>query len=127
MLGITQRWLIAGHPQHCGHEEQSNQTIKTALHKVVSQQGKDWDSKLPLILMVIRRTPAVYGISPHYIMSGREMRFPEHWWPEDPPDEMQPRILMDEWFQNLVKSIAIIYKDLAVILKAKIKKMIKRT
>lgn len=43
-----------------------------------------------------------------------------------PSNEMQPRILKDEWVQELVKSIAIVNRQVAVTLKANIKKMDRR-
>ena len=56
------------------------------LRKYVSSNGKDWDVKLPLVLMAIRATPhRTTGVTPFEMMTGREMTLPMHllYRPED--------------------------------------------
>ena len=56
------------------------------LKRYVSSSDKDWDWKLPLLLMAIRSTPhRSTGVTPFEMMTGREMTFPLHllYRPED--------------------------------------------
>ncbi|RXN16048.1 Retrovirus-related Pol poly from transposon opus [Labeo rohita] len=56
-----------------------NQTVVSMLRKYVSANQKDWDVKLPLVLMAIRATPSEStGVSPFELMTGRLMTLPLH-------------------------------------------------
>ncbi|KAG6924506.1 hypothetical protein G0U57_017193, partial [Chelydra serpentina] len=57
-LGIKQCFHIAGHPESSGQVERTNRTLKEALKKQVKSSGRDWDEKLPLILMSLRGSKA---------------------------------------------------------------------
>ncbi|KAL2076478.1 hypothetical protein ACEWY4_027942 [Coilia grayii] len=86
MLGVEAKFHIAHHPQSSGQVERANQTIVGMLRKYVSHHGKDWDVKLPLVLMAIRSTPhRSTGVTPFEMMTGREMVLPLHllYRPED--------------------------------------------
>ncbi|XP_065254526.1 protein NYNRIN-like [Emys orbicularis] len=123
-LGVKQRLHIAGHPQSSGSVERTNRTLKTALREVISFQGKDWDIKLPLVLMAIRSTIASHGFTPFEAMMGRPMRAPEHWWVGgQPPDEYQPRLKIDAYMTRILHDIINIQRQLAAQLKANIKVM----
>ncbi|MEQ2202140.1 hypothetical protein XENOCAPTIV_025295 [Xenoophorus captivus] len=63
-----------------------NRTIVAMLKKYVSNNGKDWDIKLPLILMAIRSNPQrSTGVTPFEMMTGRQMTLLLHllYHPED--------------------------------------------
>ncbi|CAM4561269.1 unnamed protein product [Caretta caretta] len=79
-LGICQKLHIAGHPQSYGLVEQINRTIKAVLRKIISGQGKNWDQKLPLVLMAMRLIVSSHGFTPHEVLMERLIRTPEHWW-----------------------------------------------
>ena len=65
MLGVEAKFHVAYHPQSSGQVERANRTIVGMLRKYVKANGKDWDVKLPLVLMAIRSTPhRSTGVSP---------------------------------------------------------------
>ncbi|KAL7408409.1 hypothetical protein ABVT39_023020 [Epinephelus coioides] len=75
-----------GSPELQGQVERANCTITLMLKKYVISSGKDWDVKLPLVLMAIRSTPhRSTGVTPFEMMTGREMTLPLHllYYPED--------------------------------------------
>ncbi|MBN3305975.1 NYNRI protein, partial [Amia calva] len=79
MLGIKAKLHISYHPQSSGQVERANRTIVGMLRKYVSTNGRDWDIKLPLVLMAIRSTPHhSTGVSPFEMMTGRQMILPLH-------------------------------------------------
>ncbi|KAJ8375526.1 hypothetical protein SKAU_G00061060 [Synaphobranchus kaupii] len=86
MLGVEAKFHISYHPQSSGQVERANRTIVNMLRKYVKANGKDWDMKLPLVLMAIRSTPhRSTGVTPFEMMTGREMTLPLHllYRPED--------------------------------------------
>ena len=86
ILGVDVKFHIPHHPQSSGQVERANRTIVSMLKKYVSSNGKDWDVKLPLVLMAIRSTPhRATGVTPFEMMTGREMTLPLHllYRPED--------------------------------------------
>lgn len=124
LLGIKQRYHISHHPQSSGAVERQNRVIKESLKKLVRGDGKDWDQKLPLILMALRSSPASHGYTPFEVVTGRLMNTPPQWWLDtEIPDEWQPRVLTDQWIQQLSEKIAEVQKDVAVQLGLNIKRM----
>ncbi len=86
ILGVEVKFHLSYHPQSSGQVERANRTITHMLRKYVSSNGKDWDVKLPLVLMAIRSTPhRSTGVTPFEMMTGREMTLPLHllYHPED--------------------------------------------
>ncbi len=86
ILGVEVKFHIPHHPQSSSQAERVNHTIVSMLKKYVSSHGKDWDIKLPLVLMAIRSTPHRFkGVTPFEMMTGREMTLPLHllYHPED--------------------------------------------
>lgn len=82
---------------------------------------------LPLVLMAIISAISAHGFTPHEVFTGRTMRTPEHWWLWGvPPDNYQPRVLMDEFMKKLLTNIREMQKQVTQQLKANIRYMDKR-
>ncbi|CAM5122254.1 unnamed protein product [Eretmochelys imbricata] len=63
------------HPQTDGLVERFNRTLKAMIRKVVSQDGKDWDTLLPYLMFAIQEVPqASTGFSPFELLYGRHPR-----------------------------------------------------
>ncbi|KAL6487878.1 hypothetical protein MHYP_G00045040 [Metynnis hypsauchen] len=79
LLGVKANFHISHHPQSSGQVERANRTVITILKKYVTTNQRDWDVKLPLVLMAIRATPhEATGVSPFELMTGRQMTLPLH-------------------------------------------------
>ncbi|MBN3318013.1 NYNRI protein, partial [Atractosteus spatula] len=79
MLGVKAQLHISYHPQSSGQAERANRTVVSMLKKFVSTSSRDWDIKLPLVLMAIRATPhCSTGVPPFEMMTGRKMTLPLH-------------------------------------------------
>lgn len=125
-LGIKQKLHIMGYFQKPNSAEGPNQPLKTALRKLVSQQRKDWDHKLPLTLLALRGALASQTPPPKF-PPARDPKILEHWWQGgEPPDEMQPRVLMDRWVQDMLRTVSATYHQLASGQEANIPKMDKQ-
>lgn len=126
-LGIKQKLHITGHFQKPGSVEGPNQLLKTALRKLVNQQRKDWDQKLPLILLALRGAAASHVPSPQKLPPARDPKLPGHWWQRgEPPDELQPRVLTDRWVQDTLRTVCAMYHQLALVQETNIPKMDKQ-
>lgn len=126
-LGIKQKLHITGHFQKPSSEEGPNQPLKTALKKLVNQQRKDWDRKLPLVLLALRGAMASQAPSPQKLPPARDLKLPGHWWQRgEPPDELQPRVLMDRWVQDLLRTVLAMYHQLALVQETNIPKIDKQ-
>ncbi|XP_053327932.1 uncharacterized protein LOC128502195 [Spea bombifrons] len=79
ILGVKHKLHIAYRAASSGGVERYNQSIVNILKKYVKESGKDWDVKLPLVLMAIRATPSTATkMSPFELMTGRKMILPQH-------------------------------------------------
>ncbi len=77
LLGIQAKLHISHHPISSGQVERANGTVVSMLKKYVATNQKDWDSKLPLVLMAARATPhQSTGGPPFTMMTGRNMMLP---------------------------------------------------
>ncbi|KAJ8333567.1 hypothetical protein SKAU_G00415750 [Synaphobranchus kaupii] len=85
---VFSRWglPLSVDTESSGQVERANRTIVNMLRKYDKANGKDWDMKLPLVLIAIRSTPhRSTGVTPFEMMTGREMTLPLHllYRPED--------------------------------------------
>ncbi|XP_069100681.1 uncharacterized protein [Pleurodeles waltl] len=93
LLGVKQIRTSVYHPQTDGLVERYNKTIKSLLRKSISEAGKDWEKKLPLVLYAIRtHVQASLGHSPFEMLFGRQPRtlldmLAEQW--EDTEEEVK--------------------------------------
>nr|XP_039264197.1 uncharacterized protein K02A2.6-like [Styela clava] len=61
-------------PQANGEVERQNRSLMKAI-RIAQVEGKDWKSELNKFLLAYRSTPhTTTGVSPYYLMFGREMR-----------------------------------------------------
>lgn len=126
-LGIKQKLHIMGHFQKPGLADGPNQLLKTALKKLVTQQRKDWDQKLPVVLLALRGAMASQEPCPQKLPPARDLKLPGRWWQGgEPPDELQPRVLTDRWVQDMLRTVSATYHQLASAQNANIPKMDKQ-
>ncbi|KAL1248878.1 hypothetical protein QQF64_022196 [Cirrhinus molitorella] len=79
LLGIQAQLHISYHPIASGQVERTHRTVVGMLKKFVASNQKDWDVKLPLVLMAIRATPSqATRVPPFELMTGRQMVLPLH-------------------------------------------------
>ena len=65
------------HPQTDGLVERFNQTLKSMLRKVATQEGEAWDKLIPYVLFAYCEVPqSSTGFSPFELLYGREVRGP---------------------------------------------------
>ncbi len=57
LLGVQAKLHISHQPISSGQVELANRTVVSMLKKYVATNQKDWDIKLPLVLMAARATP----------------------------------------------------------------------
>ncbi len=70
-LGIQAKLHLSYHPISSGQVKWANRTVVSML--------KDWNIKLPLVLMAARATPhQSTGVPPFILMTGRNMTLPLH-------------------------------------------------
>uniref|UniRef100_A0A1A8K8T0 Gypsy retrotransposon integrase-like protein 1 n=1 Tax=Nothobranchius kuhntae TaxID=321403 RepID=A0A1A8K8T0_NOTKU len=72
LLGVKAKFHISHRPQASGQVERVNRTVISMLKKYVKANHRDWDVKLPLVLMAIRATPhESTGVSPFEMMTDK--------------------------------------------------------
>ncbi len=69
LLGIQAKLHISHHPISSGQVEWANRTVVSMLKKYVATNQKDWDIKLPRVLMAAQGSPypPVYRIQNHML------------------------------------------------------------
>ncbi|MES9880089.1 MAG: reverse transcriptase domain-containing protein [Sedimenticola sp.] len=77
LFDIDKTRTTAYHPQSNGLVERFNRTLLRMMTKFVSADQRDWDEKLPFIMMAYRSSQhETTGFSPNCMMFGREMTMP---------------------------------------------------
>ena len=90
MMGCKPIGHAAYHHESSGNAEKMICTIKSMLKKFISDEPKQWESKLPYLLFAYREVPQCSsGISPYYMVYGHEPRgvlnvLKDAWSKEDP-------------------------------------------
>ena len=77
LLGIEKTRTTPLHPQSDGMVERYNRTLEAMLAKFVSENQRDWDEHLPLVMMAYRTAVReTTGCTPCSMMLGREAAVP---------------------------------------------------
>ena len=77
LLGIHKTRASAYMPQSDGLVERLNRTIQNMLKKIVKEDQKNWDVKLPLVMWAYRSSiQESTGETPNRMMFGRELHLP---------------------------------------------------
>ncbi|KAK3712549.1 hypothetical protein QZH41_002384 [Actinostola sp. cb2023] len=77
LLGIDKIRTTPLHPQSDGMVERYNRTLEAMLSKFVSENQRDWDEHLQLVMKAYRTaTHETTGFSPSAMMLGREITLP---------------------------------------------------
>ena len=85
-LGIKKSRSTPYHPQGAGIVERCNRTIKDQLAKYISDQGGEWDTHInQLQLAYNTSTHSTTGLTPYFILHGREARIPANITCSPPP------------------------------------------
>jgi transposase InsO family protein len=76
LLGITKTRTTPFRPQSDGQSERNIKTL-TKMIAMATQDQAEWDEHLPFISMAYRSTPhETLGLTPNYLMFGREISMP---------------------------------------------------
>ena len=77
LLGIKKTRTSPYHPQSDGMVERFNRTLEAMLSKYVSDNQRDWDVHLPLVMMAYRSSVhEATTFTPYFMMLGRETCLP---------------------------------------------------
>ena len=77
LLGIHKTRTTPLHPQSDGMIERFNQTLEAQISKFVSENQKDWDQYVPLLMMAYRTSVHdTTGETPAIMMMARNLRLP---------------------------------------------------
>ena len=106
LFNIDKTRSTAYHPQSNGLVERFNRTLLNMLTKCVSSDQRDWDQKLPFLMLAYRSSEhESTGFSPNQMMLGREAELPVDLLygppPESRQDECQYVIDMKEHLENV--------------------------
>ena len=109
ILGITKTRTTPFHPQSDGQSERNIKTLSRMI-AMATQEQTDWDEQLPFLSMAYRATPqSSTGLSPNYLMFGREISMPIDIMIGPPIDEPASQI---DYIQRLKSRLTSAY-DLA--------------
>lgn len=93
LLGIHKTRTTPLRPQSDGMVESFNRTLTDKLAKYCDESQRDWDIKLPVLLMAYRSgLHEATGYTPACLMLGRELRLPVDLAIGRPPDEELPTV-----------------------------------
>ena len=77
VLGDLANMSTARHAQTDGLSEREIQTLTTVLRSYVNELSNDWDTYLPALQLALNsKVQASTGVSPYYLVYGREPRLP---------------------------------------------------
>ncbi|MES9882105.1 MAG: reverse transcriptase domain-containing protein [Sedimenticola sp.] len=77
LLDIKKTRTTPYHPASDGLVERLNRTLVQMLRTVVNDDQKDWDKKLPKVLLAYRSSVhSTTKFTPHFLMFGREVQLP---------------------------------------------------
>lgn len=72
--------------------------------------GRDWNEKLPLILIAVQGTKTIHGYSVHMVITGKKMQLPEAFWLDlQAPSDLDTVIVNNLKISNLLKEIQSIH------------------
>ena len=88
------------HPQSDGLVERFNRTLLNLLSMAASENERDWDLHIPMVMMAYRTSvQESTGCTPFYLMFGREGRLPAYVMFRLPSSPMQvKKYAQDMWF-----------------------------
>src|SRR6267154_2223616 len=91
LLNIDKLRTTAYKPSTNGAIERMHRTMNSMLPKVVAENQRDWDEKLPMVMAAYRASPhEATGFSPNYLVFGRENRAPVDILYDAPADNYRP-------------------------------------
>ena len=77
LLGVVKTRTTPYHPQSDGLVERFNRTLLNLLSMAASENERDWDLHIPMVMMAYRTSvQESTGCTPFYLMFGREGRLP---------------------------------------------------
>ena len=122
LLGIHETRTTSLHPQSDGIIERFNQTLEAQMSKFVSENQKDWDQYVPLLMMVYQTSVHdTTGETPAIMMMGRNLRLPTDLF-IGRPEEEQP-VQKSEYVRNLYTRLEMVHNCARQHLKMKSDKM----
>ena len=75
LLGVVKTRTTPYHPQSDGLVERFNRTLLNLLSMAASENERDWDLHIPMVMMAYRTSvQESIGCTPLYLMFGRELR-----------------------------------------------------
>ena len=111
-MGIKSSNTTPYHPQGDGQVERCNRTILNMLRSLTANQKKDWKKFLPKLAFAYNSTVnKSTGMSPFYLMYGRESRLPiDTVFPELGGEELprrNHREFVKEWEKSMMEAVEI--------------------
>ena len=106
LLGIEKTRTTPFRPQSDGQSERNIKTL-TRMVAMTAEDQEDWDEHLPFLSMAYRATPhEALGVSPNFMMYGREVAMPvDVMLPPTPDEQMSPH----EYVQKLKNKLLYVY------------------
>jgi transposase InsO family protein len=117
ILGIDKIRTTAYKPSSNGGIERLHRTLNSMMGKVVAENQRDWDERLPSIMAAYRASPhESTGYSPNFLMFGREVRAPVDLLYDAPSEERElwssPDAFVEHRLELMRKSYALVREHL---------------
>ena len=93
-LQVDKTRTTAFRPQSNAHVERMNRTLQSMLAKCINDEQSNWSQQLPYVMMAYRTS--VYestGYTPHFLVHGKEVCFPNDFTYPNPSDQPRNDIL----------------------------------